>query len=55
MNPALLIIIILGAIVVWFLAARFFRQTGEVVKDIIDEAKYQMSEEDENDEKGPVW
>lgn len=48
MNPALAIIIILGAIIVWFLAARFFRSTGEVVKDIIDEAKYQMSEEDDD-------
>ena len=49
MNPALAIIIILGAIIVWFLAARFFRPTGEVVKDVIDEAIYQMTEEEEEE------
>lgn len=47
MNPALIIIVILGAIIVWFLAARFFRPTGEVVKDVIEEAVYQMTEEEE--------
>jgi Sec-independent protein translocase protein TatA len=49
MNPALIIIIVLVAIIVWFLAARLFRPTGGVVKDIIDEAKYQMSEEDDDE------
>ena len=49
MNPAMIIIIILCAIIGWFLAARFFRSTGEVVKDVIDEVNYQMSEEDENE------
>ena len=49
MNPALAIIIILGAIIVWFLAARFFRPTGEVVNDVIDEAIYQMTEEEEEE------
>lgn len=47
MNPALIIIVILGAIIVWFLAARLFRPTGEVVKDVIEEAVYQMTEEEE--------
>lgn len=47
MNPALIIIVILGAVIVWFLAARFFRPTGEVVKDVIEEAVYQMTEEEE--------
>lgn len=58
MNPAMIIIIILGAIIGWFLAARFFRSTGEVVKDAIDEVKYQMSEEYDPDPYGiygPDW
>ena len=47
MNPAMLIIIFLVAIIGWFLAARYFRSTGEAMKDVIDEVKYQMSEEDD--------
>lgn len=49
MNPAIILIVVIGAIIVWFLAARYFRQTGEVVKDIIDEAVYEMTEEDEDE------
>ena len=51
MNPAIIIIIFLAVVIGWFLAARFFRSTGEVVKDVIDEARYQMSEEDEDEER----
>lgn len=47
MNPAIIIIVILAAVIIWFLAAKLFRPTGEVVKDVIDEAVYQMSEEDD--------
>lgn len=49
MNPAMIIIILLAAIILWFLAARYFRSTGEIVKDVIDEAKYEMTVEDEED------
>lgn len=52
MNPAMIIIIGLAAIAGWFLAARIFSQTGEVVKDIIDEAMYEMTAEDEDDSGG---
>ena len=47
MNPAIIIIIALVAIVGWFVAARFFRPTGDVVKDVIDEAVYEMTAEDD--------
>ena len=47
MNPAMIIIIALVAIVGWFVAAQFFRPTGEVVKDVIDEAVYEMIAEDD--------
>ena len=49
MNPAMIIIVALIAIGGWFFAARYFRQTGEVVKDIIDEAVYEMTEENEDE------
>ena len=47
MNPAMIIIIALVAIIGWFLAARFFNPTGEVVKDVIDEAVYEITADDE--------
>ena len=50
MNPAMIIIVLLAAIIGWFLAARYFHSTGEVVKDILDEAHYEMTVEDEEDE-----
>lgn len=50
MNPAMIIIVGLVAVIGWFLAARFFRPTGEVVKDIIDEAVYEMTAEGDEDE-----
>lgn len=49
MNPAMIIIVALAAVGAWFFAARYFRQTGEAVRDIIDEAVYEMSEEDDDD------
>ncbi len=49
MNPAMIIIIAIIAIAGWFLAARFFRQTGEAVKDVIDEAVYEMTREDDDE------
>lgn len=49
MNPAMIIIIGLAAIAGWFLAARFFSPTGKVVKDVIDEAVYEMTKEDEDE------
>ena len=47
MNPAMIIIIGLAAVIGWFLAARFFHPTGEVVKDVIDEATYELNAEDD--------
>ena len=47
MNPAMIIIVGLAAVIGWFLAARFFRPTGEIVKDVIDEAVYEITAEDE--------
>lgn len=46
MNPAMIIIVGLVAVIGWFLAARFFSPTGKVVKDVIDEAVYEMTKED---------
>ncbi len=51
MNPAIVIIMLAGAVILWFLSAHIFRATGEVVKDVIDEARYQMCDYDEEEEK----
>ena len=50
MNPAMIIIVALAAIIGWFLSAKIFQSTGETVRDIIDEAKYEMTAEDEEDD-----
>lgn len=47
MNPAIILIVILAAVAAWFLAARYFRSTGEAVGDIIDEAIYEMTADEE--------
>lgn len=49
MNPAIILIVALAAVAAWFLAARYFRSTGEVVGDIIDEAVYEMKADEEED------
>ena len=51
MNPAIILIVILAAVAAWFLAAQYFRSTGGVVKDIIDEAVYEMTADEEEVEK----
>lgn len=50
MNPAIILIVVIGAIIAWFLAARYFRSTGEVVGDIIDEAVYEMTSDEEDED-----
>lgn len=47
MNPALLIIIILACIAIWFLSARFYKPIGKTVLDIGENAINEMMEEDE--------
>lgn len=49
MNPAMIIIVALLAIAGWFFAAKYFSKAGEAVKDIIDEAVYEMTKEDEDE------
>lgn len=47
MNPAMIIIIILVAIIVWFLSSKFYKPVGETVKDVVDTAIYEMTSEDD--------
>lgn len=48
MNPAFLIIVLIGAMALWLAATRFFRKVGGVVHDIRDEVIEEISEESEN-------
>lgn len=49
MNPALIIIIVLAAIIAWFLLARFYKPVGTTVVDMGEYAINEMKEEDDEE------
>ena len=50
MNPVLILLIIIGAIVLWFVLSSLFRSIGGVVNSLADDARYAMYERDENED-----
>ena len=54
MNPALIILVLIGVVVLWFLLSFVFYPLGKTIyrvyKDAIDEIN--RKDEDENDEEG---
>lgn len=54
MNPALIILVLIGVVILWFLLSFIFYPLGKMVyriyKDAIDEIN--RKDEDEKDEKG---
>lgn len=48
MNPAIIIIVLIVAIVGWFLSASIYKAVGSHIKDVVDTAVEEMSD-DEND------
>ena len=51
MNPVLVFLILLGAVVLWFLLATEFRDFGGIAKHFLDNVKDAMSEDNENEER----
>lgn len=48
MNPAIILILFIAAVVGWFLSAGIYKTVGEHIKDVVDNAVEEMSD-DEND------
>lgn len=49
MNPAFIIIILIGAIALWFFLSGAFRPIGRIFHNLWSDAKDAMSEEEEED------
>ena len=47
MNPALIILIIIGLILFWFLSAKFFKAIGNIVYNVGNNAIEAMKEDTE--------
>lgn len=45
MNPAMLIILVIACVLLWFLLANYYKSVGGVVKDIGENAINEMREE----------
>ena len=48
MNPVLVLLILIGAVVAWFLLSGFYRLIGGFTKHLIDNAKSAMDDEPTN-------
>ena len=48
MNPAIILILLIAAVVGWFLSAGIYKTVGEHIKDVVDTAVDEMAD-DEND------
>jgi hypothetical protein len=46
MNPAMLILIFIGAIILWFLCSSLYKTVGETVGDVIESAIHEIKSED---------
>ena len=48
MNPVFVFLVVLGAIVLWFLLSGLYRLIGGITKHYVDKAKKAMSDEPTN-------
>lgn len=51
MNPAFILLIILGAIALWFVLAPVFRGIGSIISGLYRHAEYEMYENPLDDEE----
>lgn len=51
MNPAFIILVLLGAVALWFLLSFAFRPIGEIIHRIWKDAVDEINREDESEEK----
>lgn len=50
MNPVLIMLILIGAVIAWFGLSTLFRSIGKVVNGLADEAKNAMYDESSDDD-----
>lgn len=48
MNPALIILVLIGVVILWFLCSFLFIPLGKIVKRIISDAFNTMKKDDNN-------
>ena len=48
MNPAIILILLIAAVIGWFLSAGIYKAVGEHIKDVVDTAVEELAD-DEND------
>lgn len=51
MNPVLIILIILAAIILWFLCSFSFKSIGSIASSLYNDAKDAMTEEEKEDKE----
>lgn len=49
MNPVFVLLVILGGIILWFSINSLFPLVGEVILGIIDETKYNITKEEDEE------